>query len=193
MRSALFWDFTQRRMIVCYRRFGTTYRPCHQVSRSRLLDPWRWDPIGCPETSVTNYLSTLRKLPEEWRSQLHNLFSWLMVKSTTAVPRSRRNVNGKFRIKTESGGSDFSVYRISRLAFCYCGKSRKRWSVKSSVVNVPNADKAWYIISKYSPHRFCWPFGLKRSYVASLLLGLRVRIPLRAWMFVSCGRCVLCR
>ena len=26
MRSALFWDFTQRRMVVCCRRFGTTYQ-----------------------------------------------------------------------------------------------------------------------------------------------------------------------
>jgi len=24
---AFFWDFTQRRFVVCYRRFGTTYRP----------------------------------------------------------------------------------------------------------------------------------------------------------------------
>jgi len=25
MRSALFWNFTQRRIVVSYRRFGTTY------------------------------------------------------------------------------------------------------------------------------------------------------------------------
>jgi len=25
VRSALFWDFTQRRMLVSYRRFGTSY------------------------------------------------------------------------------------------------------------------------------------------------------------------------
>jgi hypothetical protein len=38
-----------------------------------------------------------------------------------------------------------------------------------------------------------WPYGLKlRSEVASLL-GSRVRIPLRAWIFVSCVCCVLCR
>ena len=28
-------------------------------------------PIGCPETSLTNYQSTLSKLPEELRSHLH--------------------------------------------------------------------------------------------------------------------------
>ena len=34
MRSALFWDFTQRRMVVPYRRFGTTDRSNLQWSRS---------------------------------------------------------------------------------------------------------------------------------------------------------------
>ena len=38
---------------------------------------WRWawkmGPIGCPETSVTNYQSTctLRNIPEEWRFHFH--------------------------------------------------------------------------------------------------------------------------
>jgi hypothetical protein len=31
-----------------------------------------------------------------------------------------------------------------------------------------------------------WPCSLKRRSVAAWLLGSRVRIPLRAWMFVSC-------
>ena len=35
MKSALFWDFTQRRMVVCYRLFGTTYRFQLQVSGSQ--------------------------------------------------------------------------------------------------------------------------------------------------------------
>jgi len=34
MESAFFWDFTQRRMAVCYRRFGTTYRTHLQGSWS---------------------------------------------------------------------------------------------------------------------------------------------------------------
>jgi len=34
-RSALFWDFTQLRMIVSYRRFGTTYWP--HLKRSSLF------------------------------------------------------------------------------------------------------------------------------------------------------------
>ena len=40
------------------------------VSRFR-FQAWRWKmgPIGYPETSITNYLSTLRNTPEECRSQ----------------------------------------------------------------------------------------------------------------------------
>jgi hypothetical protein len=38
-----------------------------------------------------------------------------------------------------------------------------------------------------------WTRGLRRRSAAARLLGLRVRIPLRASMFVSCVCCVLCR
>jgi len=37
----------------------------HLQGLSGLLDPWRWDPVGCPETSVTNHQSTLRNIPED--------------------------------------------------------------------------------------------------------------------------------
>jgi hypothetical protein len=46
MRSALFWDITQRRVVILYRRFGTTYRSHFQGSRSLIsfllgiLAPW---------------------------------------------------------------------------------------------------------------------------------------------------------
>ena len=42
MRSSLFWDVTQRRVIVI-----------EVLEEAGLLDTCRWDPIGCPETSVT--------------------------------------------------------------------------------------------------------------------------------------------
>ena len=38
MISSLVWDFAQRRMVVCYRRFGTTCWSHFQVSSSGLLD-----------------------------------------------------------------------------------------------------------------------------------------------------------
>jgi hypothetical protein len=37
-----------------------------------------------------------------------------------------------------------------------------------------------------------WPSGLKRRSTAARLLGSRVRIQLRIWMFVSGVCCVLC-
>jgi hypothetical protein len=55
VRSAFFWDITQRSVLVVYRRFG----------------PLMLGPIGCPATSVQNYHSTLRNILEERRSHLH--------------------------------------------------------------------------------------------------------------------------
>jgi hypothetical protein len=57
MRSAFFCDITRRRVVILYRRFGTTYRSHLQGSRvreekSRTLWPLKMGPICCPETSV---------------------------------------------------------------------------------------------------------------------------------------------
>jgi hypothetical protein len=43
MRSSLFWDVTQRRLVVFYRPFGTKYWPHLQAKSSLLglLEPWR--------------------------------------------------------------------------------------------------------------------------------------------------------
>ena len=62
MRSALFWDLTQRRMVVYYRRFGTTNLYHLQGSGS----PKRFF-LECV-ASVANCDSALRKIPEERRS-----------------------------------------------------------------------------------------------------------------------------
>jgi hypothetical protein len=56
LRFALFWDFTQPIWVVCYRRFTWLFSK---------------GPIGCPETSVTSYQSTLRKILEEGRLHLY--------------------------------------------------------------------------------------------------------------------------
>jgi hypothetical protein len=66
MRSALFWDVMQRRVIILDRCFGTNYRSHLQGSR-----PLKMRPIGCPETSVKDYQSTLCNIPEERRSHQH--------------------------------------------------------------------------------------------------------------------------
>jgi len=83
MRTALFWVIAQRAVVIPYRRFGTTYRS--HLQGSRILDfygcfgttyrshlqvvPMNMGPIGCPETSVRNYLCSLRNSPEERSSQ----------------------------------------------------------------------------------------------------------------------------
>jgi len=45
---------------------------------------------------------------------------------------------------------------------------------------------------KYRPI-ICVPCGLRRMSITAWLVGSRVRIPLRAWMFVSCVCFVSCR
>jgi len=62
MRSALFWNITQRVVLISYWRFRTTYRSHLQ------------GPIGCPETSVRNYGSALPNIPEQRRSQGNLMF-----------------------------------------------------------------------------------------------------------------------
>ena len=85
LRSALFWGLTQQKLVIPYRRFGTTYLSHLQGSGSSLVPssrvivstsggltwPLKMGPIGCPETSVRSYQSTLRKIPEESRYHLH--------------------------------------------------------------------------------------------------------------------------
>jgi hypothetical protein len=86
MRSALFWDITQRWVVIVYRRFGTTYRSHLQRSRSprRLSSLTSWPlkigPIGCPETAVQYYHSTLCNIAQERRS--HFIFGMMTLMAT---------------------------------------------------------------------------------------------------------------
>jgi len=65
--SAIFWDFTQRGMMVSYRSFEITCRSHLQGSSSPRKTAWflKMGQIGCSEASVRNYHSTLRKIPKE--------------------------------------------------------------------------------------------------------------------------------
>ena len=51
------------------------------------------------------------------------------------------------------------------------------------------SEKTVFALCEAAWRRSRWPRGLQRGPVAALLLGLRVRIPPRAWMSVSfeCG------
>jgi len=71
MTSALLWAIIQRRLVIPYGRFETTYRSHHQGSTSLYSwasCPLKMGPKCCPETSVRNYHSTLSTSPEERRS-----------------------------------------------------------------------------------------------------------------------------
>jgi len=67
MRSSLFWDVTQRRLVVSYQRFGTTYRSHLQGSSSQT--PLK-DGTNTLSRNVGNYQPTLRNIPEERRCHL---------------------------------------------------------------------------------------------------------------------------
>ena len=58
-----------------------------------------------------------------------------------------------------------------------------------SVVSVTGLTK--FRTSLNNKSRSQWPRGLRRGSAAARLLGLWVRIPQEAWMFVSCECCVL--
>jgi hypothetical protein len=77
--SALFWDIAQRWVVILYRRFGATYRSYLQGTSW----PLNMGPIGCPETSVQNYHSTLRNIAEERRSRAVGFFNFSSVLKVT--------------------------------------------------------------------------------------------------------------
>jgi hypothetical protein len=62
MRSSLFWNVTQRRLVISYGRFGTIYLSHLQDWTAWLL---KMRPIRCHETSGINYPVTRRVSPKE--------------------------------------------------------------------------------------------------------------------------------
>jgi len=75
-RSALFLDLTRCRIVVYYRRFGTTYQSHFKGQSVQKFFFWTARqsimlPIGFPETSVANYQSILRNISEDFWSHWH--------------------------------------------------------------------------------------------------------------------------
>jgi hypothetical protein len=52
----------------------------------KTASPLKMEPIGCPETSLTNYQSRLRKIPEEARSHFHRDWSLKLHKVLIPFP-----------------------------------------------------------------------------------------------------------
>jgi hypothetical protein len=85
MKSVVFWVITRHRVVIIYRRFGTTYRSHPHGSRFRVgkkaynieagkRSGVRMGPIRCPETSVNNYHTTPCNNPEDHRFQNQGMF-----------------------------------------------------------------------------------------------------------------------
>jgi hypothetical protein len=110
----------RRRVVIIYRRFGTTYWSHLDGSRIRVFfsysDSWpvKMGPIRCPETSVNNYHTTPCNVPEERRSHQHrggSLKSLFILNNYNAI-----NIvvyfsllQSKFSISVVEGRMDFSV------------------------------------------------------------------------------------
>ena len=68
--ASLFWAVTRRCLTFMYRTFGTACRPHRQESWTLWSSKMR--STGSPETSVTNFKSTLRNIPKERRCRFAN-------------------------------------------------------------------------------------------------------------------------
>jgi hypothetical protein len=83
MRSAPFWDITQRRVVIVYRYFGTAFRSHLQESRSPRR---KIGLICCPETSVNNYHTALHNIAEERTSHVWIYFFFCCTALQTGRP-----------------------------------------------------------------------------------------------------------
>jgi hypothetical protein len=81
-RSVLFWDVTQRRLVVSYQLVSEP--PIKPIFNGQLdCRPLKMGQTGCPTTSVANYLCTTRNNLEEWRSHLHH--GWSLITMFTHI------------------------------------------------------------------------------------------------------------
>jgi hypothetical protein len=71
--------FARCRVVIPYRRFGTTYES-HLQGSEQLWSalPLKMGPVCCPEKSVGNYHSALRKIPKESRYNELGIFTFCM-------------------------------------------------------------------------------------------------------------------
>jgi hypothetical protein len=74
--SSFFWDVTQSRLVGSYQRFGTPVGSHLQG----MLDPRSWEPIGCPETSVTTNIRRVTSQKNENLMCMLILYSWRTVR-----------------------------------------------------------------------------------------------------------------
>lgn len=93
-KLSFFWEITQRRVVITYRRFGATLK---------------MEPISCPETSVRNYHSALRNILEKRRSQVQNNsagrrknIKWAII-TTGPIRQGRMSSSWSLPVKSNRG------------------------------------------------------------------------------------------
>jgi hypothetical protein len=95
MKTALFWDITQRVMVISYWRFGTTY--WYHLQGSRILGR-----TGCPEMSVKNDHYWLRNRTK----------SAVLKKLVHYIPsKDKAVVNDLARIRQQTLGTNINPFR----------------------------------------------------------------------------------
>ena len=76
MRSAPLWDFTQRRMVVPYRRFGTTYR--YHLQGSKKEGNGRWEALSFSRRTLPSGISHAVRMQNI--NLLRTIYPWAMVR-----------------------------------------------------------------------------------------------------------------
>jgi len=107
------------------------------------------------------------------------LFLHLLITANRAAPRPIQVVNTRSSVQRQI------VQRLFQ-RLCQVITAYRTTLPKIRIPRTIMFDKLWRSRSR-------WPHGLRHRSAAARLLGSQVRIPLRAWMLVSCVCCVLCR
>ena len=95
MRSSVFWHVMQPRLVVT----DVSGQSVGSILKGQAVqeDCLRMGTIGYPETSITNYQSTLFNMPEDRRSHFHRSGSLMYIQILTESGLSRMSLPAVFR------------------------------------------------------------------------------------------------
>jgi hypothetical protein len=102
----------------------------HQMARTAVLAEqhciphvtlWRWDPIGCPETSVNNSQSAQLNIPEERGPLRHSLpqYEWRMASCWRLCGLMRQNSNDADKRRARVEGKGIQCRSVKYWILCY--------------------------------------------------------------------------
>ena len=121
----LFWVITQRVEVICYRRFGTTYRS-HRQRRSRnqktsaLIQPsWFSRHITAPVHETFNYISLLHIQTVHFSSPSFFAFHRPVYFSTLPHQEDHRTLPGNFKIRKISCQLSYTKCSAFLIRWCF--------------------------------------------------------------------------